>query len=87
MAYEPRNNEGTLFRDKNRKSDKHPEFTGSAMVNGQEFWLSAWVNESKKDGSKYFKLTFKPKGENRPSSAAPADDRSYGEELDDSIPF
>lgn len=53
-------NSGTLGRNKRRESDKHPEYTGSAEIEGQEFWISAWIKEGP-DGNKFFSLSFKPK--------------------------
>ena len=52
-------NSGILSRNKNRKTDRHPEFTGSAEVGGQEFWLSAWIKEGQH--GKFFSLSFQPK--------------------------
>jgi uncharacterized protein (DUF736 family) len=68
---------GALFRDENRKSDKHPEFTGSAEVDGTEYWLSAWVNESKQ-GRKYFKIKFKAKDE---AAKLKADEETFSDEI------
>ncbi len=55
-------NSGSIFLN-NRKTDKmHPDMTGSAVVAGQEFWVSAWVKPSKKDETtKYISLSFRPK--------------------------
>jgi len=58
--YQNKQNEGALFKNNKRKTDNHPEYTGSINVNGQDFWLSAWVNESQA-GTKYFKMSVKPK--------------------------
>lgn len=52
----------TLFRNKNRASDKHPEYTGTlTLIDGTECFLDAWINESKKTGEKYFSGKYKPK--------------------------
>lgn len=48
---------GVLFRNENRKTDKHPEYNGSATINGDEYYMNAWVNETKA-GKKYFKIKF-----------------------------
>lgn len=86
MAYEQKDNEGILSRNDNKREGKQDaEFTGSALVDGQEYWVNAWVNESKTklnpDGTKrkYFKLQFKPKQQSGGSSSqqtrqAPPDD-------------
>jgi len=53
-------NQGALFRNDRRESERHPEYTGSINVEGKEFYLSAWVKESKA-GRKYFSLSVQPK--------------------------
>jgi len=41
-------NEGVLFRNDKKQSEKHPDYTGSwTDANGVEHWLNAWINESK----------------------------------------
>lgn len=59
MEYDD-SNKGVLFREKDKKSDSHPDFKGSINVDGKDYWLSGWVNESKA-GQKYFKLSVQPK--------------------------
>jgi hypothetical protein len=59
MAFEKRDNSGALFRAKANENPNWPTHEGSAMVNGVEYWLSAWVKEGK--NGKFFSLAFKPK--------------------------
>ena len=61
MSAKDFNNTGILSRNKRREKDSHPEFSGQCTIDGKQFWISSWVNESKKDGGKYFSLRFKPK--------------------------
>lgn len=74
MPYD-NNNSGLLSRNQRKEKDTHPDYTGSINVNGQDFWLSAWVKEgregTKLEGQKYFSLSVRPKDEDR-SSRAPA---------------
>lgn len=68
------NNEGVLFRNNDKKTDKHPDYSGSwTDANGVEYWLNAWINTSK-SGSKYMKVKLgNPKGEvMQPAAPAPA---------------
>lgn len=58
MAYD-NTNRGALFENNKKSSDKHPDYTGKINVNGEEFWLSAWVKESK-SGDEYFSLAVSP---------------------------
>lgn len=93
MAYD-NTNSGIMYRNENRKTDKHPEFTGSINVNGVDYWLSGWVNEGKQggkmEGKKYFSIKINPK-EQRSSSqgSAPVTRGSFSSDSygDDDIPF
>lgn len=59
MAYEQRDNSGSVFENDRKEKDTHPDFTGKAMVNGVMYWASLWVKESR-DGGEFFSLAFKP---------------------------
>jgi uncharacterized protein (DUF736 family) len=72
-------NRGALFKNDKKESDRHPDYRGSLNVNGEEFWISAWLKESKA-GTKYMSLSVTAKDEQR---AAPA----VAETLDDDVPF
>lgn len=79
-------NSGALFKNNKPQSDKSPTHTGTLNVGGKEYFLNAWVKESKK-GEKFFSLSVKEKtGESKGS--APASSRpTTKEEISDSIPF
>jgi len=64
MSYD-NTNSGVLFRNDKKETEKHPDFKGTLDVEGQEYWISSWVNESK-DGRKYFKLNLTPKESKKP---------------------
>ena len=80
MTEYDRTNTGALFANNNRKTDKHPTHSGTINVGGQEYWLSAWVKESKA-GRRFFSLAVKPK------EAQPERKQAEPEGFDDSIPF
>ena len=62
MAYEQKDNSGSLFRNERKEKDNHPDHTGTALIDGREYYISAWA-KAKKDGGKFFSIAFKPKDE------------------------
>jgi len=46
---------GVLFPVEQKKTDKHPNLSGSIVINGEKFYLSAWTNIAK-SGKKYISL-------------------------------
>ena len=81
MPFEHKNNSASLFRNDRRESDNHPTHTGSGKVDGVEYWISAWVNETSA-GKKFFSIKLDPK-ENRPRASQPVDSTDF----DDDVPF
>jgi uncharacterized protein (DUF736 family) len=84
-------NRGTLFKAKEKKGERSPDYTGSININGVEMRLSAWLKESKA-GTKYFSLAVSEKdGQYQgTSNARPrSEGRSDGNasHVDDDIPF
>lgn len=80
MAFEQKNDTGALFRKNDREKDTDPTHSGSAKIDGIDYYISAWVNESK-TGLKYFSLKFTKKEQWRPTPTSGADS------FDDDVPF
>lgn len=57
-------NSGALFVNDRKEKDSQPDHTGSAIVNGVDYWVSAWIKKSKK-GNEFFSLSFRPKDDNK----------------------
>ena len=72
---------GALFKNHDKESDDHPDYRGQINVDGTEYWLSAWLKESKK-GEKYMSLAVKLK-----ETAPKKSQRPSHETDDDQIPF
>ena len=67
MAYEQRELQGSLFKNEKKEKDNHPNMTGSALIDGVEYWVSAWTKTGGK--GKWISLAFKAK--DRQSSRKP----------------
>jgi hypothetical protein len=61
---------GVLFKNDRKEKDGHPDYKGSATVNGTALWLSAWIKSGER--GKFMSLSFKPK--DAPPAPAPAND-------------
>jgi hypothetical protein len=76
--FEQRDNSGSLFKNEKREKETHPHATGSAMIDGVEYWVSAWTKEGK--NGKFQSLAFKKKeekvGGKRQFNAGPDDEGS-----------
>ena len=63
--YEIKDMTGSLFKNDKPKYENSAPYNGKVKIKGEEFWINAYVNE-KKDGSKYFGLTFNPCDDKKP---------------------
>ena len=81
MAYEIRELSGSLFKNEKKTEDKHPQMQGSCLIDGVEYWISAWTKESEK--GRWQSLAFKRKDSRPVDKPAPASI----EQMDDDIPF
>lgn len=90
MAFEHKDMSGTLFKNDRREKDTHPHATGTAIIGGVEYWVSAWTKEGKK--GKFQSLAFKVKEERAREIRREAASNSYGREpgdydQDSDLPF
>lgn len=77
---EKRDNSGVLFANDKKDNEKAPNYKGNMMVDGQEYWLSAWVKEGK--NGKFLGLAVSPRDAQPPAS------KPVPKNLDDDlIPF
>jgi len=81
MTYD-NNNTGALFKNDKKQTDRHPDYTGSCEVNGQEMWMSAWIKTSQ-SGKKFMSFAFNLKEQRQEPAPQAAPDKL---ECDD-IPF
>ncbi|NHZ94628.1 hypothetical protein [Massilia sp. CCM 8734] len=91
MAYEQRDNSGSLFKNERKvKGDNKPNMTGKAMIDGVMYFFDAWTKESSK--GRYQSVSFKrmdtqesaaPTGHDKP---APKGYQPPAGSIDDDLP-
>ena len=87
MSEYDNNLRGALFKNNKRTEERQPEYTGNCEINGEEFWVSAWVKESK-NGQKFFSMAYTPKEQKVTPSVTPVTSNVTTEtSVDDEIPF
>lgn len=76
MAYEIKEMSGSIFANKRKEKDAHPDYQGSIKIGGTEYWLSGW-KKTTNSGEPWISLAFKPKDsaklqpQTTPPAAAP----------------
>ncbi len=90
MAYEQKDNTGSLFKNERKAADTHADYNGTITVGGVVYYQDAWINKDK-NGKSYMSQKFKPK---EMQKAAPPkrqvggmSDAALDNDLDDSVPF
>lgn len=83
MAFKHKDNSGSIFKNEKKEKDTHPNMTGSALIDGVEYWVSAWTKEGEK--GRWQSLAFKPKTEK--TSAGGTKHNAGRNEEDGDIPF
>ncbi|CAB4188141.1 hypothetical protein UFOVP1165_34 [uncultured Caudovirales phage] len=84
MSYD-NDNKGAVWKNLKREKDTHPHWTGSAMINGVDYWVNAWKkadDANEKAPSIKFSFTAKEKREESHPVA-----QNHGPDFDDDIPF
>lgn len=58
-TFQTKNLEGSLFRNEKKTTDNHPDYTGTTVVEGTKYFISAWVK--KREGKNpYIRLVLQP---------------------------
>ena len=75
MAYEQRNNSGSLFKNDRKNNERQPDYNGNAIINGKTMRISAWIKKSQ-NGTTFMSLAFEEVNgayqQNAPQQTAPA---------------
>ena len=80
-------NRGVLFNERaNKTKDNDRDYSGSLNVEGVEYWLSGWINQSKK-GLTYLTIKLKPKEEKPKAVESQRAAEGQRDDFNDEVPF
>tara|TARA_R100000664_G_C2748864_1_gene136275 strand:- start:1054 stop:1305 length:252 start_codon:yes stop_codon:yes gene_type:complete len=77
--YKKKDNEGALFKNEKKETDKHPDYIGVLKVDGQDKNISAWINTAKNTGKVYMKLTLQNPFKKDNVNSTPVHEHSKGD--------
>lgn len=81
------NMRGAYFKNKDKKTDRHPDYKGSAIINNVRYWVAIWISVSDKTGEKYLSTSYTKK-DNQDEVKKPVDKKpDKPADIDDDIPF
>jgi hypothetical protein len=74
-------NSGIVYVNDRKEKGSHPDRTGTATIDGREYWISGWLKKG--DKGPFLSLSFKPKE----AETQKRDGGRQRDEDDSSIPF
>lgn len=82
---ERRDNSGAVFKVRDKKKETFPDYEGTCMIGGIEYYMNAWL----KDGArgKFMSFSFKPKKLPAEQTKQPAFEDRKADDFADQIPF
>ena len=86
--FRDRDNAAILFPNFGKKQPKHPDFTGTGIINGKKYKLSAWKKQGKR--TEFFSIAFTddvPKTETARTEQPAGASGEAEKPKDDDIPF
>lgn len=84
-TYTPSEGKGTIFRNDRKAADNHPDWRGTAMVNGALVEIALWSREGKR--GEFYSVSISNARERQPQPQREAAPRREEAPMTDDIPF
>lgn len=85
MAFQLKEKNGSLFKNNQKTKDTSPDWNGSILLDGKEYWLSAWEKQGK--NGLFYSVSIGQEKKPVGWKEAGADELPKDDFPDDSIPF
>jgi hypothetical protein len=87
MAYEQRDMSGSAFKNKYKKADNHPSYTGEMVIGGKKYKQAIWVKKDR-NGNNWLSFSYQEMEiQNDDLDETNSESKATDIELDDEIPF
>lgn len=86
MAYEQRDNSGSVFKNKRKRNENDAAYTGDAKIDGKEYWINCWPKKDK-NGDTWMSFSFREKKPRSQDDVPLKTQSKHDIELSDDIPF
>jgi hypothetical protein len=86
MSYQQRELSGSLFKNQKKEKDTHPDATGTALIDGVTYYVSAWTKTGAKGRWQSLAFKRKDKQETRQQPAS-RQGKPAAQDDDGDIPF
>lgn len=86
--FQHRENSGSVFKNERKEQPNHPDYRGSALIGGVEYWVSGWLKDGRT--GKWLSMSFSPKDggfDGRPKNEDKPKPKPTFDDLGDDIPF
>jgi len=83
--YEVKDMSGSAFKNKYKTQDKHPSYTGSVKVDGEDYKLAVWIKVDR-NGEKFLSCSFQKADQDNKSNGGQRQN-APSIDIDDDIPF
>jgi hypothetical protein len=84
MAYEQKDGDISIFKNNKKATEKQPDYTGTALINGQKMQVALWIKEGQKGkffAGKIQEDTYRQSDNTKPIS------NGLAQQLDDDFSF
>ena len=87
--FEMKPNTGTLFKNTEKKDDKHPDYKGKVLIEGVgEKELAAWIKTARDGKTKYMSLVISEPWKPKPKAAPARPQQAPAKpDFDDDLPW
>lgn len=76
--YQTRDNSGSLFKNEEKRSENGPDYSGSCVIDGADYFFDAWLKTAE-SGRRWMSFSFKKKDKQSATTPQRQTPRTHGD--------